>query len=69
MTEAKKTLNCPCPAECERHGYCKICREHHKAKGTQPHCDKVGKSSKPQEVDPSMTGRDFRLMDYAAGAG
>lgn len=33
--------NCPCKSvNCERHGNCEACQEHHKAKGNLPACER-----------------------------
>lgn len=32
--------NCPCPAQCVRHGHCEECIEHHKKQGGLPYCER-----------------------------
>ncbi|WP_230741898.1 hypothetical protein [Methanooceanicella nereidis] len=35
----EKKLDCPCPkTQCERHGYCDVCKEFHIAKGSLAFC-------------------------------
>jgi len=60
--------DCPCPAECPRHGRCEECREFHHASGGLTYCEQFAKRNSPDDSGP-RTGREFRLMDYGACAG
>jgi hypothetical protein len=66
--------NCPCPADCVRHGKCKVCIEFHHAKGEVTYCEHLaGKQAgnaehaQPERAIPS--GKEIRLLDYAPCAG
>ena len=70
--------NCPCPADCIRHGKCKLCIEFHHGKGEQTYCEYMyDKQSGEPENDASVeededtfpSGKEIRLLDYAPCAG
>ncbi|MCK5133184.1 MAG: hypothetical protein KAR40_13665 [Candidatus Sabulitectum sp.] len=64
--------NCPCPADCVRHGKCKQCIDFHHGRGDITYCEHLaGKldnmPAQPQRAIP--TGKEIRLLDYAPCAG
>ncbi|MCK5147746.1 hypothetical protein KAR48_13390 [bacterium] len=63
--------NCPCPADCSRHGDCKACIAYHKKRGDQTCCDRLESKLDVASVENERaeSGRQIRLMDYGACAG
>ncbi len=66
--------NCPCPADCSRHGKCAECMRFHHGKKEPTYCEFLaGKidGDKPLEQPEraQRTGREIRLLDYAPCAG
>lgn len=66
--------NCPCPADCVRHGHCKECIDFHHARGDITYCEHLagkltdpGDQHQPERALP--TGKEIRLLDYAPCAG
>ncbi|MCD4708534.1 MAG: hypothetical protein K8S62_12450 [Candidatus Sabulitectum sp.] len=64
--------NCPCPADCIRHGKCKQCIAFHHDRGDITYCEHLaGKlddtPDQPERAIP--TGKGIRLLDYAPCAG
>lgn len=42
-------LDCPCTANCDRHGDCAACVDHHHGKGSLPFClREIGKKQKEE---------------------
>ena len=62
--------NCPCPADCVRHGKCNLCIEFHHGRGDETYCEyqvKKRNITQPERSIPS--GKEIRLLDYAPCAG
>ncbi|MCD6589482.1 MAG: hypothetical protein J7K88_13115 [Candidatus Fermentibacteraceae bacterium] len=66
--------NCPCPADCVRHGNCKLCIEFHHSKSEVTYCEHLAgklddnpRHTQPERAIPS--GKEIRLLDYAPCAG
>ena len=65
--------NCPCPADCVRHGKCKECIRFHRNRGEATYCEQISEKLEPSwasalEANPP-TGREIQLLDYANCAG
>lgn len=64
---------CPCPADCNRHGKCKECRDFHYARDEQTYCEfleaKVDKEKLEEEDRIHPSGKEVRLLNYAPCAG
>ncbi len=66
--------NCPCPADCIRHGNCGECIKFHKGREEPTYCEFLagrGDGAKSEEVPERArrTGKQIRLLDYAPCAG
>lgn len=64
--------NCPCPADCVRHGKCKECIDFHHGRGDTTYCEhlaaKLGDT--PDQPERAIPGaKEIRLLDYAPCAG
>jgi len=63
--------NCPCPADCSRHGQCKVCIAFHHDRGQLTFCEQlqIRQDTGSSENQTAASGRQIRLMDYGACAG
>ena len=64
--------NCPCPADCTRHGKCKACIEFHHARNEPTYCEYLKDRAEklPDTPDGALTsGKELRLLDYGPCAG
>jgi len=64
--------NCPCPADCSRHGKCKECIAFHHARNEPTYCEylKDRFEKKPAAPDSAvMSGKELRLLNYGPCAG
>lgn len=66
--------NCPCPADCVRHGKCSECIKFHKGRNEPTYCEFLaGKIDDQKPVEQperaQHTGKEIRLLEYAPCAG
>ncbi len=64
--------NCPCPADCVRHGKCTECIDFHHGRGDITYCEHLAGrlSDTPDQPTRAIpTGKEIRLLDYAPCAG
>ena len=64
--------NCPCPADCIRHGKCKECIVFHHKRNEQTYCEYLKEKSEKKPVTPDEAiagGKELRLLDYGPCAG
>ncbi len=66
--------NCPCPADCVRHGKCKECIAFHHKREQETYCEKINKQPEDEVstgTDDGLpsSGREIRLLNYTKCAG
>ena len=66
--------NCPCPADCVRHGKCKECIAFHHKRGEDTYCEVLNKNfnkeaSTGTDAGKAKSGKEIRLLDYTKCAG
>ncbi len=66
--------NCPCPADCIRHGKCKECIDFHHNRGEETYCEALSrklekKTSTGTDAGRPKSGKKIRLLDYTKCAG
>ncbi len=66
--------NCPCPADCSRHGKCSECVKFHHGRKEPTYCEflagKLDDEKLPEQPERARrTGKQIRLLDYAPCAG
>ena len=64
--------NCPCPADCIRHGECEKCIPFHQNRNEQTYCEYLKEKSEKKSYTPEeaiASGKELRLLDYGPCAG
>ncbi len=66
--------DCPCPADCVRHGKCKECIAFHHNRGQDTYCEVLDKKfnneqSTGTDAGKPNSGKEIRLLDYTKCAG